>query len=53
MACGCGGGNKAATMSSVQKYKITDDQSGTEYITEREALVAKDQQGLTGDVVPV
>ena len=52
MGCGCGGG-AAATMKNVQQYSITGDPEQRKYLTEREALTARDTRGLTGDVVPV
>lgn len=50
MGCGCSGGAKAA-LKGVQKYKV--EGTDTEYLTEREALAAKETLGLSGDVVPV
>lgn len=53
MGCGCGGGGAAAAMKNVQQYSITDDPEQRKYLTEREALTAKDTRNLSGDVVPV
>jgi hypothetical protein len=50
MGCGCSGGTKAA-LKGVQKYKV--EGTNQEYLTEREAIAAKETLGLAGKVVPV
>lgn len=54
MGCGCGGGGVAARQK-VTKYQISDDpqEPKRSYLTEREAIAAKSNRQLSGDVVPV
>ena len=52
MGCGCSGG-AAAAMKTVQQYEIQGDPENKTYITEREAITAKNVRQLPGTVVPV
>lgn len=54
MACGCGTGGVAARQK-VTKYQISDDPQSPKrsYLTEREAIAAKANRHLAGEVVPV
>lgn len=52
MGCGCGK-SAAAAMKTVQQYEITGDPENKTYLTEREAITAKNVRQLSGDVVPV
>lgn len=53
MGCGCGGGGAAKT--KVTKFEISDDPNTPkrQYLTEREAVAAKSNRQLSGQVVAV
>lgn len=52
MGCGCGK-SAAAAMKSVQQYRIEGDTENKQYMTEREAITAKNVRQIPGNVVPV